>query len=317
MRFTVLICTHNRARLLAQTLAAVAAQRYAAPWEILVVDNGSTDDTSQVVADAAAQHRVPIRYAREDRSGKSAALNTGIAQAAGDFIAFTDDDACPHPDWLEQLERGFTEFHADWLFGPVRPVWPDNPPNWFCDDLNGNFALLDYGPRPLTVESRAQVFFGVNCAVHRHALARSGPFREDLGVFGVGGVGGGEDIEMFERALSQGLKIVYTPHAVVGHVIGPERLTKRFHRNKTWISRRTYYRLVQRDSGQVPSIFGVPRYHFVLALKDLFLYAANICRMQPGKAFFHELRLIRFGGLLSEVLAHNGYHHGKGQSEGH
>ena len=306
MKFTVLICTHNRAPLLAQTLAAVASLRYAAPWEILVVDNGSTDETPKVVADAAAAHQVPIRYAHEERAGKSAALNTGIKHAVGHYIAFTDDDACPREDWLEQLERGFAAFGADWLFGPVVPQWPAEPPEWFCDDLRGNFALLDYGPRPLTVESRAYTFFGVNCAVHRTALAKSGPFREDLGVFGAEGVGGGEDIEMFERSLRQGLRIVYTPDAVVSHVIGPEKLTKGFHRNKTWISRQTYYRLVRRDSGHMPSILGVPRYHFVLALKDLLHYATNTAQMQHGKAFYHELRLIRFGGLLSEVIAHRG-----------
>ena len=62
MRFTVLICTHNRAPVLEQALAVVAALKYAAPWEILVVDNGSTDTTAEVVKAAAAHSRVPIRY---------------------------------------------------------------------------------------------------------------------------------------------------------------------------------------------------------------------------------------------------------------
>ena len=304
MKFTVLICTHNRGPLIRRTLDAVAASAYAGEWEIVVVDNASTDNTAAVIADAAAHSAVPIRYLYEKRAGKSAALNTGLQHAKGHYVAFTDDDACPRGDWLDQLESAFDTYRADWVFGPVIPLWPEVAPRWFCDGLRGNFALLDYGSDPIIVRSGKHTFFGVNCAARHGALNQAGAFREDLGVFGVEGVGGGEDVEMFERALGLGQTIVYAPSAVVQHIISQEKLSKRFHRNKVWISRGTYYRLVRRDQGRMPTILGVPRYLFVHAGRDLWYYVTHRLRLNSGQSFHHELRLIRFGGLLSEVIAH-------------
>src|ERR1700682_4126309 len=101
-RATVLVCTHNRAPHLRQTLEAMLAMN-AVPdcdVEITVVDNTSTDNTPAVVAEPARDSRIPVTYLHEPRQGKSFALNRGLAEARGDIVALTDDDVLPAADWL-------------------------------------------------------------------------------------------------------------------------------------------------------------------------------------------------------------------------
>src|SRR5690606_33338417 len=98
---SVLICTYNRARLLTHTLESLRRIHTARPWDVLVVDNNSTDDTAAVVRACAPGYPVPLRYAFEGRQGKSHALNTGIGAIESELIAFTDDDVRVAPGWLD------------------------------------------------------------------------------------------------------------------------------------------------------------------------------------------------------------------------
>ena len=92
MKYSIVIATHNRAADLRGTLASLATLVTPAPWEVIVVDNNCTDDTPAVVRDASATFPVPLRYAFESVAGRCAALNKGIAMAAGEIIVTTDDD---------------------------------------------------------------------------------------------------------------------------------------------------------------------------------------------------------------------------------
>jgi glycosyltransferase involved in cell wall biosynthesis len=301
-RFTVLICTHNRASVLSRTLDSVAALDFGGRWEILVVDNASQDDTVGTVTLAAAAHSVPIRYVRENTPGKSAALNTGIGESSGEFIAFTDDDTFPDRGWLRQLECAFETEKADWVFGPIQPAWAGDIPHWYSFRVNGNLGLLDYGRDRFVVTARQHAFYGANCAATRTALQRLGRFRQDLSM--LGGLGGGEDIEMFERALQNDQRIVYEPGAVVKHTIFEDRLAKRYHWGRAWTSRRQYYIFMTRDSAVHSRLLGVPRYVYRLALEDTIDYARSILAGRTGDVFFYEIRLIKFAGLLVEAVQH-------------
>src|SRR5688500_504515 len=103
MDASVLICTYNRARLLEATLASLAAMRVPPDlhWDVIVVDNNSTDGTRAVIESHVHAFPVALRYVFEPRQGKSHALNSGAAASAAEVIAFTDDDVRIDPDWLE------------------------------------------------------------------------------------------------------------------------------------------------------------------------------------------------------------------------
>src|SRR4026208_1092011 len=98
---TVLICTYNRAGLLDATLASLRRLPTRRHWDILVVDNNSTDDTRDVVMRHAAVSPVPLTWLFEGTQGKSVGLNAGINHSRGDIIVFTDDDVIVEDAWLD------------------------------------------------------------------------------------------------------------------------------------------------------------------------------------------------------------------------
>src|SRR3954464_5027253 len=99
---TVLICTYNRGNLLAETLDAIAKVRATLAWEVVVVDNNSTDHTRSVVESRQAVSPVALLSLLEPRQGNSFALNTGIASTNATIIAFTDDDVRVSEEWLQE-----------------------------------------------------------------------------------------------------------------------------------------------------------------------------------------------------------------------
>lgn len=298
---SVVICTRNRSNSLKNTLSALSRLRFPGPTEVVVVNNASEDDTSPMVRDLALDYPVQLRVIEEPAPGKSAALNAAIRAARGSILAFTDDDAMPERDWLVELERTFETWQCDWAFGRVVPAWESAPPSWFGPDLCGVFALLDFGHEPFLVSERQHMFFGVNCAVRRVAIDSLGPYCADLGpTNGLGG--GGEDTEMFYRALSAGQRIVYAPSAVVAHVIPAARTTRAFHRKRMFNGRRNGYRLVCSDRAAVPRLIGIPRYQYRHALSDLGAYARATLARDSATAFSRELRLIFFAGIVQQAI---------------
>src|SRR5688572_21690055 len=135
---TVVICTFNRASLLAQTLRGLALQTCPGlRWEVIVVDNNSGDDTRARVEAERRLFPVPLRYVFEATQGKSVALNTGIAAARGQIVAMTDDDVRLPPSWLEAATRPLRDrADIDYTGGPVQPIWEVPPPGWLNPQSN-------------------------------------------------------------------------------------------------------------------------------------------------------------------------------------
>src|SRR3954464_6564488 len=129
---SIVIATHNRSALLAQTLEALAGQRWPrGRFEIIVADNRSTDDTRQVVESAAARRAAPsIRYLYVAEPGKSHAVNAALRLAVGDLLVFTDDDVLPEPGWIEALAGSLVATGADFAAGRILPRWEAAPPAW-------------------------------------------------------------------------------------------------------------------------------------------------------------------------------------------
>src|SRR5262245_61059320 len=99
---SIIICTYNRAEDLGNFLLSLAYQKglnSSVPWEIVVVDNNSSDGTRTVVDDIRKSKGLNLRYLFEEQQGKSFAMNTGVAQAQGDILAFSDDDVIADPSW--------------------------------------------------------------------------------------------------------------------------------------------------------------------------------------------------------------------------
>ena len=183
MRATVILCTRNRAASLARTLESAAAMPPAAePWELLVVDNGSTDDTPAVIASFAG--RLPVRRVFQPLAGLSNARNAGVAEARGDYLLWTDDDVLIDAGWLAAYLAAFDRWPDAALFGGwTAPSFEPPVANWLIDNqrlLGDLLAVRQFGDRPVPLTD-AVVPFGLNYAV-RSAEQRRHPYDPDLGV---------------------------------------------------------------------------------------------------------------------------------------
>lgn len=230
---TVLICTYNRADRLREMLESLQHTRTARTWDVVVVDNNSSDHTHEVVETLAAAYPVPLFYMFEPRQGKSYALNTGIEQSRGEVLVFTDDDVIVESNWVEaSCEPLDQQDDIDYSGGPVRPIWGAPPPAWLDQsrgDLWGTLAILDYGDTPFVFETRMRVPLGANMAVRRRLIERIGGFHPELGRRGKSLLGQ-EQAEFFARARHGGARGVYSPVMEVRHHVPQGRLTKQYFR---------------------------------------------------------------------------------------
>jgi glucosyl-dolichyl phosphate glucuronosyltransferase len=231
MNLTVIVCTYNRCPILPKALESIAVSQLpdSVKWEVLVVDNNSSDQTRTVVGEFCSRYPDRFQYLFESQSGLSYARNAGVKAARGDVLVFTDDDVSVEPIWLQNLTLSLLD--GDWAGagGRIIPVWPRAHPRWLSTDdpdAMGPFVAFDAGPvaGPL---SRSP--YGANMAFRKEMFQRYGMFRCDLGR-GPNDVMGQEDLEFAERLLRAGQRLRYEPTAIVYHPVPENRLKKRFMR---------------------------------------------------------------------------------------
>lgn len=301
MDLSIVISTYNRCSLLEKALRALLSQGGPA-FEVLVVDNNSSDDTRGIAQSIAAANPSKIRYFFEPKQGLSYGRNTGIANAKAPLIAFTDDDVTVAPDWAVQVVKGF-EAHPDidFLGGKILPRWPAPPPSWLTNEHWAPLALLDYGDEPFYVDSKRQLcLIGANLAFRKRAFDTVGLFNADFQRVR-NGIGSLEDHEMLLRLWAANRRGLYCPQIVVTAEIEPERLQKRYHRN--WHAGHGRFSAALRtDEGQrskVGTLVGVPPYLYRQAAKDAWNWSTSAVAGRFDQAFYHEVRLRYFGGFLS------------------
>jgi GT2 family glycosyltransferase len=225
MKISVVIATFNRGRLLEECLAHLRRQEFEPGDEVIVVDNGSTDATLDVLETARTLFPVPLRVMDERRPGKSRAIARGVAAAGGDVLAFTDDDVNVGADWLPAIRRAMADPSVGLVGGPVAPRWERKPPGWLRaagehgGRLASPLAILTYGSE--TIELGPRTAIGANMAVRRAVFLDAGGFAAHLGKLR-GTLLSGEDQDLCRRVQDAGWKAIYVPTARVFHYV-PER----------------------------------------------------------------------------------------------
>src|SRR5690606_12357256 len=141
---SVVISSYNRCQLLERALGSLREQVPGTPeFEIIVVDNNSSDSTGALVA-AMRQDDDRIHYVLERQQGLAHGRNAGVAVARGPLIAFTDDDVRVSPDWVREIVRAFERYPEAWFIGGrVLPEWPSPPPRWLTPLNYAPLALQD------------------------------------------------------------------------------------------------------------------------------------------------------------------------------
>jgi glycosyltransferase involved in cell wall biosynthesis len=228
-KITVILCTYNRCESLAAALESLAASRVpeSVDWEVLVVDNNSSDQTRDVVQDFCRRYSGRFRYLFESQQGKSYALNSGIRQSHSLILAFADDDATVEPGWLWNLTAALVSGEWAGAGGRIVPVWPGPIPNWLSTNdprTMGPFVAFDMGSEAGPLNRPP---YGANMAFRREAFDKYGGFRTDLGPR-PGSEIRREDIEFAQRLLNGGEPLRYEPRAIVHHPVPEGRMKPRF-----------------------------------------------------------------------------------------
>jgi len=298
---SVVIATRDRAALLIETLEAVALQESpGVPFEVVVVDNGSVDETSQAVEEASGRLPIRINYVYEPRPGKSHALNTAVAVAQGDLLVFTDDDVLPAPGWLGAFVRAMSATGADFATGRILPRWEADPPSWVSPELYGALSVADGGSErlPLAKGVNSQVMpMGGNLALTRRVVESIGGWNPDLGSL-QGTLRTGEDHEFALKMLDAGFKGVYEPDAAVSHRVPAERLRIGYFRR--WLS--TNGGIHAALEAQFPStphyVLNVPRYRWRLFANDLVDGAIGVVSLNRRRVIAAYMKLTWFAAYV-------------------
>jgi glycosyltransferase involved in cell wall biosynthesis len=218
---TAIICTRNRAQLLEPAIQSLLRQtRPRVDYEIMVVDNGSTDQTAEVCKRLADNS---VRYVFEPVPGLSKARNTGWRQSQSRYTAYLDDDAIADETWIDALICAY-EYHSPVpaaVGGPVRLKWEVPEPAWINHALRLPLGFLDWGRQPRRL-TPAEFLIGANCSYCRVLLEQFGGFDEHLGRK-INCLLSGEETQIQRKIEQTGGYLFYTPAAGVQHFVPAAR----------------------------------------------------------------------------------------------
>ena len=303
MKITVILCTYNRCQSLAKTLDSLAASKMPEEiaWEVLVVDNNSNDKTRDVTETFNRRYPGRFRYIFESKQGKSNALNTGIREARGTILAFTDDDVIVSPTWLSSVTAALDSGEWGGAGGRIVAANSFQCPKWLSlqgeYNQGGVLALFDLGDRGCDT---TEPFFGANVSYRKEMFEKYGPFRTDLGRCGKNLLSN-EDTEFSRRIMARGERLWYEPAAVVYHAVPEDRLKKSYFL-RFWYD---YGRTRIRETANRSDVRGIPRWCFSIPIIVFNVLPARLriwlFTRDPKRRFFIKCSVWRAFGEISEL----------------
>lgn len=233
-QISAIICTHNREHYLGAAIDSLLQQDFAGDYEVIVVDNASSDRTREVVESRLPHPR--LQYIYEPVTGLSVARNTGAKASSSSILAYLDDDAVASSQWLQVLHHAYQKNEKLAIAGGrVTLLWPPNQtsPPWLSDNLAGNLGLYNLGEEEVFIQQPGLTPRGLNYSIRRQFLDQVGGFDVNLGRVGKNLLSN-EELHMTELALEKGWQVSYLPAALVAHNVAPERLHPSWFLSRSW-----------------------------------------------------------------------------------
>jgi len=265
---TVAICCYNAAEYLEMLIRQLEALPCPVPFEILIVDNNSTDNTADIAGSLSEECGKPVRYVVERQQGIPFARNRAIEESLNsEFLVFIDSDELPEDQWLESAYRGLNHYCADCVGGRINLDLPARP-KWLSDSLLPFLGKVDHGNIPLRVVDRSTPVWSGNVA-YRTALFSNG-LRFDTRYNRKGpGIGGGEDGIMFRNLLERKCHIRYEPEMCITHLIPEAKLRRSYFLRLHFIAGTKAGMYEMRWEGA--RLFGAPRFMYLQLIRKVLL----------------------------------------------
>jgi glycosyltransferase involved in cell wall biosynthesis len=307
LTFSIIVPTYNRSEMLGVLLKGLQAMRVPdrVTWEVIVVDNNSTDATRDVIDSFLRKAALPLRYYLERQQGAAHARNRGVQAARGKIIAFVDDDEMVVEDWLAVVHSAFQGYSCAAVGGRVLPRWISPPPDWYTTDgpyrIIGPIQDHDLGEAIIDYNVDLPMPLGGNFAVSRECFNKYGLFRTDLGPVGTSEYAMGEDTEFCLRLLHGGERLVYVPEAVTHNTVHPERLTKKFCQGFYFRLGRSLALLKAPKPG-THRIIGVPSHLFRGFAEIAAAWAGSLVRDSGSVQVYFRFQLAYVTGQIYQYL---------------
>ena len=304
---SVIICTYNRERMFEETIRSFLDCRTdTIEHELLLLDNNSTDKTSEVGLGFAARYPW-IRYIYEPIQGLSHTRNRGIRESRGEIVSFLDDDVYFSPGWMEAIASSF-ERHPDvaCIGGKVVPHFEGDRPSWLEDDLLDVYSVARYGDHEREIQP-PEYPIGCNIAFRRSVFERLGGFPTSLGRK-AGNLLSNDETYFLLCVVNAGLKLLYSPDAQVSHRISAERTTQH------WLLRRWYWQgisdVAMRQIGEDPLPRKILAKQAIKTIRGLLRQGKNTAGSLSAKSrrdgkvpFRKQIEIWRQLGILRQTIS--------------
>ena len=299
VRISLIVCTYNGSKFLEKSIPTFLNQTLeSCLYEIIVIDNNSTDNTKNVVNCLLSDAILQWRFLSEKKQGLHFARNKGILEAQGDIIVFGDQDIEACPDWLHSILNEFdANDKAGVVGGKILPKWKSEPPEWIYDygtnKIHGVFAYLDLGEERKVINNC--FIFGCNFAIRKNIAIQIGGSPPDAFPGKLKYLSGRGESEMIESTMKLNYDIIYIPEALVLHHADSSRATLKYFvdRYERWAIENAFAVYRKNRSKLRASIILM-----ISALKTLF----SVIRVELNKALLKRSKLDKINPIYFRII---------------
>lgn len=292
--YTVALCTHNHLDRLTRTLTDLT--RLQSPqegWELLFIDNGCIDGTSEFLPEYDWPEGWSVRIVREDKLGLSNARNRAITEARGEYVIFMDDDETVDPDWLCAYERLIVDKQPDAFGGRIRVLFEDMRPAWLTDELLGFLGELNRSDEIIQLVDSGTFFHGGNFGIRKSICDAVGAFDSSLGRKGTDNTGG-EEVDFYRRLISSGAKVWWTPEAIIHHRIQMAKLSRSYFLDLHYRQGRSDAIRRRGNGSRLP-----PKYLYGQLLRAITAAWSSYLKLGRNASLRKEMNVTYFLGIIS------------------
>lgn len=266
-QITVAVCCYNAASYLPNLIEKLINQDCPIPFEVLVINNNSTDNTEELISHFATTSTIPIRHVSESEQGIAYARNRAIEESLSSrYLAFIDADELPEKTWLQAAVRSLRDDSVDCVGGRISIALPHRPA-WLSDDLLPFYGAVNHSNQAFRITDGSTPIWSGNIAYNTRIFQQGLRFDTRYNRKGKG-IGGGEDEIMFRYLLQQHRTLVYEPEMEIVHLIPDEKIKRGYFLKLHYLAGKKNGLYEANPDGK--KIFGIPGFMFAQLFKKTY-----------------------------------------------